>query len=561
MIQKPDNNIVEFRVGVDKLLNIAYKKVDKSEYIHAIAILKKALDEDPSNVDVLLELASVYSKINMIDKSNRYAYLALCADHNEISLYNLGNNFLKMHMYNVGIEYFDRLLDMYPDGDYAEYVEMIIERLEEDDVTGRELRLLDITQKGKSYIEEGRYKKAIRLFTMVGYIAPKQTFIKNNLAMAYFYDSQPDKAIKICKEVVSKNRYDVYANCNLALFYHRQNKKSELNSQIEKMSKLKPVSHEEFVKIISIYCELKYHQDVIRMVKQSSAIYTMDTTYMFFLAAANYNLGNVNKALSAYRDILKIDEDNYVAYYYLKSISSLMKPKYIDYYNQLPIVGVIDCIKRIKGLMNMTKEELLVNWTEENRLTVMWGLRYKDDGVKRLCISILSVVDNMDSERVLKEALFSISMSDDIKKDVLANLQFMGIPQPYPAYFAGDILNVKVSVSTIEDGNTLSRPQKVIDVFKECIPKDYDTDIIKECIEMYVLILNMGMDRGFRSTNALCAVIEYSVCQMFGTECTKIDVAKRYKTTLKTINAYIEKLAEVIFKKDSTNDGDTKKID
>lgn len=547
MIDRNDKNIVEFDVGVDRLLNIAYKKIDKSEYVNAVSILKKALVEDPENVDVLLELASVYSKMNMIDKSNRFAYLALDLKHNEMSLYLLGNNFLKLHMYDEGIEYFNRIIDMYPDGDYADYVELVIDRLEDKEVTGRELKLLNLTQKGKKYLENEEYDKAIKLFSRVSMAVPEHNFIKNNLAMAYFYDKQTEKSIKLCKEVIATSRYDIYANCNLALFYHRLNKKHELNKQLDKLLKLEPVTQEEYLKIISIYCEMKRHEDVIRVVKQAGMVYSYDITYMYFLAAANYNLGNVNKSLSIYHDIIKIDEDNFEAYYYIKAINSLMKPKSIDYYNQLPMVAVIDCVKQIKAMMDMTREELVKNWTEENRLIAMWGLRYRDDGVKRLCISILSVVDDEDSKRALKEALFSTSMSDEVKKDILANLQFMGVPQPYPAYFAGDILNVKVSVSTIDNTKSLEKPQKAIDIFKNGIRGEEDPDMLKECIEMYVLILNMGMEVNFRSTNALCAVIEMSVCEMNAIEYDKGDIIKRYKTTAKTFDAYCQKLSDILF--------------
>lgn len=547
MIDRNDKNIVEFDVGVDRLLNIAYKKIDKSEYVNAVSILKKALVEDPENVDVLQELASVYSKMNMIDKSNRFAYLALDLKHNEMSLYLLGNNFLKLHMYDEGIEYFNRIIDMYPDGDYADYVELVIDRLEDKEVTGRELKLLNLTQKGKKYLENEEYDKAIKLFSRVSMAVPEHNFIKNNLAMAYFYDKQTEKSIKLCKEVIATSRYDIYANCNLALFYHRLNKKHELNKQLDKLLKLEPVTQEEYLKIISIYCEMKRHEDVIRVVKQAGMVYSYDITYMYFLAAANYNLGNVNKSLSIYHDIIKIDEDNFEAYYYIKAINSLMKPKSIDYYNQLPMVAVIDCVKQIKAMMDMTREELVKNWTEENRLIAMWGLRYRDDGVKRLCISILSVVDDEDSKRALKEALFSTSMSDEVKKDILANLQFMGVPQPYPAYFAGDILNVKVSVSTIDNTKSLEKPQKAIDIFKNGIKGEEDPDMLKECIEMYVLILNMGMEVNFRSTNALCAVIEMSVCEMNAIEYDKSDIIKRYKTTAKTFDAYCQKLSDILF--------------
>ena len=44
----------------------AYKKIDKSDYLNALPILKRAYIEDPFNVEILLELATIYSKMNHI---------------------------------------------------------------------------------------------------------------------------------------------------------------------------------------------------------------------------------------------------------------------------------------------------------------------------------------------------------------------------------------------------------------------------------------------------------------------------------------------------------------
>ena len=539
------SNIVQFEVDANKLLNFAYKKIDKSDYLNALPILKKALNEDKENVDVLLELAFLYSRVNILDMSNKYAYEALKLEHNESSLYIIGNNFLKMHKYDTGLVYYKRLLDMYPDGEYADYVDMVVERIEDKETTGRELKLLNLTHKGKGYIEKEQYHRAIRLFSLLSSIEPDQAFIKNNLAMAYFYNKQYDKAIKLCKEILSTNKYDVYTNCNLALFYYKIKDKIELKKQVEKLSKLKPFTQEEFVKLITTYCELKCHED-IKTVKQAITVYSCDITYMFFLAVANYNIGNVNKALSYYRDILRLDELNYNAHYYIKAINSLMKPKKIDYYNQLPVAAIIDCVKRLKALAEATDEALHKMWSPKDRMIVSWGLKYNDDSIKRISINILEAVGDENSINDLLNGLFSINISDDVKKDILAALRLLDVKQPYSAYFGGDILDVKVSVAAINRDSDLVRPQKAIDLFHDSLTDEYDSDLIKECVDMYIMILNSGFDKEFKSLNALCAVIEMSVRELFKKPFERTELIKRYHTTEETVDKYGNRLAQLL---------------
>ncbi|MBQ9625186.1 MAG: hypothetical protein IJR47_03670 [Clostridia bacterium] len=540
------SNIVQFEVDANKLLNFAYKKIDKSDYLNALPILKKALNEDKENVDVLLELAFLYSRVNILDMSNKYAYEALKLEHNESSLYIIGNNFLKMHKYDTGLVYYKRLLDMYPDGEYADYVDMVVERIEDKETTGRELKLLNLTHKGKGYIEKEQYHRAIRLFSLLSSIEPDQAFIKNNLAMAYFYNKQYDKAIKLCKEILSTNKYDVYTNCNLALFYYKIKDKIELKKQVEKLSKLKPFTQEEFVKLITTYCELKCHEEVNKTVKQAITVYSCDITYMFFLAVANYNIGNVNKALSYYRDILRLDELNYNAHYYIKAINSLMKPKKIDYYNQLPVAAIIDCVKRLKALAEATDEALHKMWSPKDRMIVSWGLKYNDDSIKRISINILEAVGDENSINDLLNGLFSINISDDVKKDILAALRLLDVKQPYSAYFGGDILDVKVSVAAINRDSDLVRPQKAIDLFHDSLTDEYDSDLIKECVDMYIMILNSGFDKEFKSLNALCAVIEMSVRELFKKPFERTELIKRYHTTEETVDKYGNRLAQLL---------------
>ncbi len=536
------NNIIEFEKDTKWLLDVAAKKAGRAKYVNALSIVNKVLDEDENCVEALLELSSIYSKLGMVDNSTYYAHKAMCINENESSYYIIGTNFIKKHLYYQGVGYYKKMLDLYPEGEYSEYGEMVIERLDEDDRFARETRIMNLINRGRYYIEVGRYNKAIRLYSLMYNFVEKSSINKNNLALAYFYNKQAEKAIRLTKEVIKQNKYDISANCNLALFYSKLRRKVLLNGHMPNLDKINPSMPEEYLKLISTLCECKEHERVIATIKRAICSYSFDITYMFLMASAYYNLGKFTKALSLFLDILKIDKNNYVAYYYKKYISSINKPKYIDYYMQLPLVAIIDGVKRLKILVNMTSEELQENFSEEDRLLTLWCATYKDDEIKLIAVRILTKVGGEKIIEDLKQLLFSSYLQDDIKKDILGALKMLNVEEPYNTIFGGDIAKVNVSVASINSPKGIDKHQQAIDLFASVAKEGHSSLHMANCINTYVDLNNNEIY--FNSLGGACAAIELYELNKIDEKVDLSVLALGYKTTVKTLKAYYEKIVE-----------------
>ena len=75
--------------------------------------------------------------------------------------------------------------------------------------------------------KQGQYKESIPFFERAREMAPSQSSIQNNLAMAYAMDGQADKAEELLRQAQQAGSSDPRLKQNLALVLNLQGKKSE----------------------------------------------------------------------------------------------------------------------------------------------------------------------------------------------------------------------------------------------------------------------------------------------------------------------------------------------
>lgn len=544
-----NKKVVAFGRSSEELLSYAYKKIEKKDYVGALAILKNANEQEPENVDVLLEMAELYGLLGYTEKANACAYYAMLKKPNKESLYILGANYLKSYQYETGKRFLTKLVKEYPQDEYADFAQEILTNIDTNDVLTDEMRMLRLSDKGKHLIEAGKYKKAVRLYQRLNDINDSATYIKNNLALSYFYDNEEQMAIELCKEVLSDNPYDVYANCNLVLFYYKTKQEFQLQQQLKRLKRLQPNYNEEYIKMVATFCEMDEHEAVLKYLEQLQQRQMLEAKTLYLLAAANYNVGKVSKAIDILSNILKMDEFNYISYYYLKVIKSEVPPLKMEYYMQIPFLAILDSIKKVKQLMVLSKEDLLKDWTRDDMMVAIWGLYYGDDGLKKLCVNLLASVGDEDCETVLREFLFRINERDEVKKEVFSALQFMGAEQPYIAFFSDTVVEVNVSLVESDIKNLSSRDHRVIALIKEKVGERMSEQMAEEGLSLFLQIVEKDRLSQCNNSNALAACIEYLLRIKHENELAKTDLSKVYGASMQTINRYLNQIDKIIIEK------------
>lgn len=94
-----------------------------------------------------------------------------------------------------------------------------------DDPTKPDWRVT--SARGTVLAKQGQYKEAIPYFERAMEMAPSQSSIQNNLAMAYAMDGQAEKAEELLKQAQASGNTDPRVKQNLALILNLQGKKAE----------------------------------------------------------------------------------------------------------------------------------------------------------------------------------------------------------------------------------------------------------------------------------------------------------------------------------------------
>ena len=79
-------------------------------------------------------------------------------------------------------------------------------------------------------MESGDFTTAVELLESIIVDYPEFWAAYNNLALAYFYIGQTEQASELLYEVLEKDKGNIHALCNLAVFYYYEKKEEQLES-------------------------------------------------------------------------------------------------------------------------------------------------------------------------------------------------------------------------------------------------------------------------------------------------------------------------------------------
>jgi tetratricopeptide (TPR) repeat protein len=304
------------------LYNKACRLVDNNKLIEGLEYFRKAVKLEPENIEYMLALAETYTDMSCFEESNAVLDTIMEAGEEMADcVYLMGCNYLGMHDYYKAKDSFSLYLDIEPDGEYADQALEIVEIMRDNNLTERHPRaVVDAAIKGKESLDKGEFKKAISLYEKLLSEYPYADFVKNNMALAYYCDEQPDKAISVCRSVLESRPENIHANCNLAIFLSGVDEKAEAKKVIQKVLSMDVSEPEDINKVALTLCELNMHEEALVYLRRVLAYRPYDKKLLHYKAIALYNCGEFQEAADCWRKISRIDPDNKVPAYYLNLI-------------------------------------------------------------------------------------------------------------------------------------------------------------------------------------------------------------------------------------------------
>jgi len=565
LFAKKANRVVPFDQNGEFFYRKARQHVENNNYINALSYYRKAIEKDPENSEYSLDLAEVFTEMGYFHESNQILFSVMQKDSSRIEcFYAIGCNLLGLQEYSKAEECLERYLDLDEFGPYSEEAQDLLEVLQSkefyldlmDDFDPGKEKTFDHAMRGKDFLDQGDYKRAIRELSKAVKKEPDLIFAKNNLALAYFCTGKSDQAIETSREVLAEYPQNVHANCNIALFLYEKGEMKACDKYMGQVLNQKVEDPEELYKIVVTLCEMKKHRKVNKMLKQLLQYKPYDTNLLHYMAVSCYNLKTFRAAYDYWDKVEKLAPNNTISSYYKHYVKGMMsgerKFKELPYHFQVPYDEMIRRVKKINELLKLPRADLVDKWRNGDSLLSLlnWGLDLNDILIRKAILHVVASFRDEKAERFLREFLLRKSEGEELIREALALLKDMNAPEPFLAYVDDNMVEVKVRATRKEGPGKEEILKEIPDMaiagMKELYLKDFEQDIheIWNCVVYYWKAQDNMPE--IRKTEGWAAALELFYCVQEDMTINRTALAGSYHVAYSTMMNHYRYICEVI---------------
>lgn len=286
----------------------------KNNMDKALRFYRRAIDVDPANPVNHFNLACLLSEMEQYSEANRL-FQQLLDTNSELneSLFWLAMNCGQQQQYRKAYQYLRQYLDREPGGDYSEQAREILTYLQNHHISGEaagEAKTDRLCNRGVELINQGKIQAAIRCFDRASRQNPDRAAPRNNLALSWFYTGQVEQAVDLTREVLAREPENIYANCNLALFYYALDDQLGTRRQLVVLGSLSADDHDDLIKLGTTFGLLGYHRQALDKFCGLLDSFGVSFEILLLAAVAAHNCGLADLAREYFACLNKMEPDN-----------------------------------------------------------------------------------------------------------------------------------------------------------------------------------------------------------------------------------------------------------
>jgi tetratricopeptide (TPR) repeat protein len=289
------------------------KAFHRRDFQKAQKYLQRALQLEPGEPMIACQLAIVYTEMGEYQQSNQLLHMILEElDEDMIEChYFLANNYAHLGFFKDSYTHATTYLEMDPEGEFTEETEDLLDvlTLEADDLEEELYEQDDLITKqeqARDLLESGHFPKAIELLNDVIHEYPEYWSAYNNLALAYFYLGEIEKASEVLAEVMERNPGNLHALCNKLVFAYYEKNYKEAASYKKILRKIKPILIEHQYKLGATFALTgEYEMAFMWLRKLQRTGYEGDGSFYYWLSYSSFFTGREQLARSAWKKVLE----------------------------------------------------------------------------------------------------------------------------------------------------------------------------------------------------------------------------------------------------------------
>lgn len=443
---------------------IARRYADQNALTQALQFYWRAMLNEPQNPLHQLEVARTLNEMGRFEQSNAFL-MPLSRRESKLRgecYFLIGSNLMGMAEYERARDALHRALQADPRADYVEDAEEMLFWMheeveayyEEEDCSPQ---AQELAEQGKHALDQGDYKRAIRLLERALALAPKLSYAQNNLALSCFLQGDAERGLQVVRALLQQEPHNIHALCNLILFSESKVDNPEVQAALKTLSTCRAEAPDEAYKAALTCCEVGDQEHALQWLEQSLQFDPFDLRTLYLAGACAYNTGRLRQAYRYFEIMHQADPDDSIGAYYRGMCKQAQQgedvPHTIALQMQVPLEEAVRRVKYLNSAIAMEREELNRLWREDGqfRSMVIWALHLRDSGIQRAMLELLSMIGDANAEQVLRLFLMEEEVPYAVKNDTFPLLKRMGAKEPYVALLNGQLVEARVTVVDAED--------------------------------------------------------------------------------------------------------------
>lgn len=292
----------------------AYQRRDNHK---AIKYLERAMQLEPGEPMIACQLAIILSETGQFQEANDLLHTILKEWDEEMveCHYFLANNYAHLGLFKDSYHHASLYMKLEGDGEFAEDAEDLLDLLmleaedmeedfyEQDDLISKQ-------EEARELLEAGEFKKAVKLLKQVIKEFPEYWSAYNNLALAYYYLGDPQKADDILNEVLEKNHGNLHALCNKAVFAFYEKDWDTVKNVKGILKKIKPLSSEHQFKLGTTFALLGEYEVAYGWLKKLyKQGFEGEGPFYYWLSYSAYHTGRMQTAQKSWQKVIQINPE------------------------------------------------------------------------------------------------------------------------------------------------------------------------------------------------------------------------------------------------------------
>ena len=562
VVDRQKQKVISLKLDATFFFERAVQSLDRLHYEKALKYFRRAVDLESDNPVNHCNLAGILSEMGNYEQSNKILVTILeTVDPTMTECYfYMANNYANMEDFESAEEAIIQYLEKDPSGQFLEESEEMIELISYE--LGRPTPLKSIKcreglfehDKARRLLEEGRHGEAASILLRLIKKMPDFLAARNNLALAYFYMRQVEKAMDTIVEVIELDPGNMHALCNMAIFYAHYGEEEKLAELVSQLRKTYPFHQDHVFKQATTMGILGEHETAYHLFKR--LVRSGDTgagpCLYHYTAVAAYNTGRYSESLRLWQQTEKLDPKSDISRFYLSQLNSV-KPTDrtpISYHYHLPFEEQFRLMERSSGG--------IPDYFERNPLihfSFFWALRHGDMETKLQVIQAFGYIANSEVENALRNFLQEPSEDDYLKKVAFFVLRNMGAVMPIPAILEGKqtLLNSNYFTPNLPVWD--EEWEQVLNMTLIHMRKRYDMIQQHDMETLWVEFLTRVYPNGPKivTIRGWAAALEYLTAKMHRRSISYAEVAKRYIISISTISRNVKTIDNACKLKEKMN--------